>query len=171
MFARKVLLAAIAAAATLVACGSDPPYKPTFQWNGGKSASVPTRVVFENHMGEGFRLKSLRVALDGAPVYERSRGSDEGEDPFDKKELVVWNGSADGDARVIHTNVVYKGHGYGVFAYISGYEFKVESEHTSFPKGPAFDVRIVGYEKGGPTTPIEERPALRFIDRVVGEDR
>lgn len=174
MLARSFSLALVAAS-ILSACGSEPPYKPTFQWNGkpggAAQAIVPTRLVWENHMGEGFRLKSITVTMDGARVYERARGSDAEADGLDAKELVVWNGNAADEPHVIHTSAIYKGHGYGVFAYISGYEFKVDGEHTSFPRGPAFDVRIVGHEKGGPTTPIEERPAIRFIDRVVGGDR
>jgi hypothetical protein len=28
-------------------------------------------------------------------------------------------------------------------------------------------IRVVGYEKGGPTSPLEERPAIRYIERVT----
>ena len=34
------------------------------------------------------------------------------------------------------------------------------------PEGRAVTVRVVGYEKGGPTAPLEERPAIRYIERV-----
>jgi hypothetical protein len=32
-------------------------------------------------------------------------------------------------------------------------------------------VRVVGYEKGGPTAPLEERPAIRYVERVAERSR
>ena len=61
----------------------------------------------------------------------------------------------------------YRGHGYGIFSYLKGYRFKVSSSHTfTAAEGKATTLRVVGYEKGGPTAPLEERPAVRYIERV-----
>ena len=62
----------------------------------------------------------------------------------------------------------YRGHGYGIFSYLKGYRFKVQLEpHVhGAPKARATTLRVVGYEKGGPTAPLEERPAIRYIERV-----
>lgn len=162
---------AVVLGAALVGCSSEPPYQLKHASNPGVRTAVPTQIVWENHMGDGFRLQSIAVKVDGQPVYTKTRGSDDGTDGLDQKELLVWTGNADDEPHVVRADVVYKGHGSGVFVYLKGYEFKVAGEHTSFPKGPSLDVRIVGYEKGGPTTAIEERPAIRFIDRVGGEGR
>ena len=27
-------------------------------------------------------------------------------------------------------------------------------------------LRVIAYEKGGPTAPLEERPAIRYLERV-----
>jgi len=65
-----------------------------------------------------------------------------------------------------------RGHGYGVFAYLKGYRFKVRSTYTfAVPEGRISTLYVVGYEKGGPTTPLEERPAVRYIERVERQTR
>ncbi len=64
-------------------------------------------------------------------------------------------------------NLEYRGHGYGIFSYLKGYRFRVRSSYTfSAPEGKAITIRVVGYEKGGPTAPLEERPAIRYMERV-----
>jgi hypothetical protein len=64
-------------------------------------------------------------------------------------------------------NLEYRGHGYGMFNYLKGYRFKVRSTYSfTAPEGKAVTVRFLGYEQGGPATPIEERPAVRFVERV-----
>ena len=37
--------------------------------------------------------------------------------------------------------------------------------------GRGVTLRVVGYEKGGPTAPLEERPAIRYIERVMERGR
>ena len=32
-------------------------------------------------------------------------------------------------------------------------------------------INVVGFEKGGPTAPLEERPAIRYIERMQGTNR
>ena len=69
------------------------------------------------------------------------------------------------------TNLEYRGHGYGIFSYLKGYRFRVRSSHTfSAPEGRRVSVRVVAYEKGGPTAPLEERPAVRYVveDEEIG---
>ena len=34
-------------------------------------------------------------------------------------------------------------------------------------EGKTSRLRILAYEKGGVTTPLEERPAIRYLERVV----
>ena len=36
----------------------------------------------------------------------------------------------------------------------------------SAPEGKAVNVRVVAYEKGGPTAPLEERPAVRYQETI-----
>ncbi|MCA9602180.1 MAG: dihydrolipoamide acetyltransferase, partial [Myxococcales bacterium] len=65
-------------------------------------------------------------------------------------------------------NLEYQGYGHGVFTYLKGYRFKVKSSHTfTVPEGRSGTIRVVGYEKGGPTAPLEERPAVRYVERLA----
>jgi hypothetical protein len=44
----------------------------------------------------------------------------------------------------------------------------VRSAHAfTAPEGKAVHLRVVAYEKGGPTAPLEERPAVRYQERVL----
>jgi hypothetical protein len=66
----------------------------------------------------------------------------------------------------------YRGHGYGIFSYLKGYRFRVRSNYSfTAPEGKAITIRVVGYEKGGPTAPLEERPAIRYMERIQATRR
>ncbi|MEM9691107.1 MAG: hypothetical protein AAGA56_01055, partial [Myxococcota bacterium] len=61
-----------------------------------------------------------------------------------------------------------QGNGYGVFSYLRGYRFEVRSSHSfTAVEGKTTRLRILAYEKGGVTTPIEERPAVRYLEKVI----
>jgi len=130
----------------------------------GVVAGSHARIVHENKMGNSYKLVKVLYALDGAPILNKADeegGIGEGE-PFD-----VYNGSIVPGEHTLTVQLEYRGHGYGIFSYLKGYRFKVNSSHTfTAPEGKAASLRIVGYEKGGPTAPLEERPAVRYIERV-----
>jgi hypothetical protein len=133
----------------------------------GVVAGSQAQIVHENKMGNSYQLVKVVYALDGAPIFNRV--DDEGglgeQDRFD-----VYNGSIVPGEHTLTVQLEYRGHGYGIFSYLKGYRFKVSSSHTfTAPEGKAASVRIVTYEKGGPTAPLEERPAVRYIDRVEGQ--
>ena len=85
----------------------------------------------------------------------------------DRDEFQVYNGSIVPGEHTLTVNLEYRGHGYGIFSYLKGYRFKVRSNYSfTAPEGRAVTVRVVGYEKGGPTAPLEERPAIRYQEEV-----
>jgi hypothetical protein len=56
-----------------------------------------------------------------------------------------------------------RGHGYGVFSYLRGYKFNVPATHSfTVTEGKAIKLEAVVWEKGDVTTPLEERPAIRW---------
>ena len=118
-------------------------------------------------MSESFRAEAITVTLDGGTMVNLKKERTDGADPLDGKTFELWSDRVYDIPHVLRAKVVYRGHGYGVFAYMSGYTFPVDADYTVFPKAPATEVRMIGYEKGGATTPVEERPALRFVDRVL----
>jgi hypothetical protein len=57
-----------------------------------------------------------------------------------------------------------------VFSYLEGYKFTVSSSYTfSAEPGKVTTVKVVGYEKGGITTDLKDRPAVRYDVEVNRE--
>ncbi|MCA9583231.1 MAG: dihydrolipoamide acetyltransferase, partial [Myxococcales bacterium] len=89
----------------------------------------------------------------------------------DREQFDVYNGSIVPGEHTLTVNLEYRGHGHGVFTYLKGYRFKVRSNYSfNAPEGRSVTVKVVGYEKGGPTAPLEERPAIRYIEHIAGAD-
>ena len=67
-----------------------------------------------------------------------------------------------------------RGHGEGVFSYLRGYSFEVKSTHSfKVPAGKTLRLNIVAWERGGATTPLDQRPTLRFDSKLttgLGQD-
>ena len=119
----------------------------------------------QNEMGNSFRLMRSVYALDGAPILTRA---DEEGSHADLHEFPVYNGQIGAGDHTLTVNLEYQGNGFGIFSYVKGYTFRVRSTQSfSVPDGKAIEIRVVGYEKGGPTTPPEERPAVRYIQRIM----
>ena len=123
-----------------------------------------TVVLFENHMSQSYRLVRAVFAIDGAPIFNKA---DEGGSLGEQKEFEVYNGSIVPGEHTLTVNLEYRGHGFGVFSYLKGYRFRVRSTYTFLvPEGKQATIEVLGYEKGGPTTPLEERPAIRYVERI-----
>ena len=135
---------------------------------GGDLSSGARAVLFHrNEMGNSFVLESVAYALDGAPIFTRT---DESEDLAKRDELEIFNGRIVPGQHQIAVRLVYRGHGYGVFSYLEGYRFKVQSSYTfNAEPGKVTTVRVVGFEKGGLTTDLQDRPAVRY-DLETGRD-
>jgi len=131
----------------------------------GAVSGSQSRLIHENKMGSSYLLVKAVYALDGAPVFNKS---DEEGGLDDKETFDIYNGSMVPGEHTITANLEYSGKGFGIFSYLKGYRFKVKSSHTfNAPEGKAITVRVVSYEKGGPTAPLEERPAIRYVERVT----
>ncbi len=135
----------------------------------GVVAGAQAIIVHENRMSSSYRLVKAVYALDGAPIFNKA---DEEGTLSDREEFQVYNGSIVPGEHTLTVNLEYRGHGYGIFSYLKGYRFKVRSNYNfTAPEGRAVTVRVVGYEKGGPTAPLEERPAIRYQERVGARGR
>jgi len=125
-------------------------------------------LVHRNEMGSSFYLESVSYALDGAPVYSKA---DQGGDLEKREEFEVFNGRIVPGNHQLSVQFVYRGHGYGVFSYLEGYKFKVQSAYTfNAEPGKALTVKVVGFEKGGITTELKDRPAVRYDVDVQREE-
>ncbi|MEE2900691.1 MAG: dihydrolipoamide acetyltransferase [Myxococcota bacterium] len=126
----------------------------------GALAGAKAKIVHRNEMGTGFVLESVSYALDGAPIFTKT---DTDGDLNDVAEIELFNGSIVPGNHNLSVNMVYRGSGYGVFSYVKGYSFKIRSSYAfTAEEGKVTSVRIVGYEKGGITTDLKDRPAVRY---------
>ena len=123
---------------------------------GGIGASAT--IVHNNKMGGSFRLIKLIYALDGTQIFAR------GDDSLhSKKSIDILTGPVAPGSHTISVYALYRGHGYGVFKYLNKYRFKVRSSHTfTATEGKAARIEVIGFERGGVTTPLEKRPAIDF---------
>lgn len=127
---------------------------------GGGTGALAT-IAHQNKMGSSFRLIKLTYALDGTQVFARS--DDTAASLYKTKSLDVFSGPIGPGAHTLVVTATYRGHGYGVFKYLSKYTYQAKETYTfSVEEGKATKVEVVGYEKGGATTPMEKRPAIEF---------
>src|SRR5262249_28730422 len=82
-----------------------------------------------------------------------------------RQEVPVFDIAVPPGPHVLQVLLRYQGNGYGVFSYLRGYKFDVRSIHSlDVAPGALTVVTVMGHEKGGLTTPLEERPAVRWIE-------
>jgi len=127
-------------------------------------AGAKAVLIHRNEMGSSFKLVKAVFTLDGAPIFNKV---DEEGNLGDQEERVIFDGSIVPGEHNLSVNLEYRGHGYGIFSYLKGYRFKVRSSHAfTSAEGKTITVRTVGYERGDPTTPLEDRPSIRYNERV-----
>ena len=128
---------------------------------GGNLASGAQAVIYHrNEMGATFVLESVAYALDGAPLYTKV---DTQGDLDKRQEFEIFNGRIVPGNHQIAVRMVYRGSGFGIFSYLEGYKFKLQNTQTFNAEASKITtVKVVGYEKGGITSDIKDRPGIRF---------
>ncbi len=130
----------------------------------GVTAAARAEIVFENDMSSAFRLRRIVALYDGAPLATKT---DERDQIGDQKEIPLYAELVQPGDHTVQVLLEYQGNGYGIFSYLKGYKFEVRSSRSfTAIEGKTLQLRVVGYEQGGPTTPLEERPAVRFVEKV-----
>jgi hypothetical protein len=131
----------------------------------GGVGGARAEIRFVNNMSSAFRLTRALVVLDGAVQFNKQ---DESGALAEQKDMPIFSGTIPPGDHTLQVLVKHRGHGYGVFSYLRGYEFTVKSTHSfTVTEGKTIELRIVALEKGGVTTPLEERPALVFEHKIV----
>jgi len=110
-------------------------------------------------MGASFRLVKLIYSLDGTQVF--SRTDDTAENLYKTKGFDVFAGPISPGNHTLSSVATYRGHGYGVFEYLSKYTFTARGNQGFIAgEGKIAKVDCRGFEKGGPTTPLEKRASI-----------
>ncbi len=131
----------------------------------GGVAGARATVRFSNEMSSAFRLTKALFVLDGAVQYNKS---DESGALAEQQEIPIFDGSIPPGDHTVQVLLQLQGNGYGVFSYLKGYHFEVKSSHSfTAVEGKTIALDVIGYEKGGVTTALEERPAVRYSEKVT----
>ncbi len=125
----------------------------------GGGVGAQALISHDNEMGSSFRLVKLTYTLDGTQVFART--DDAGESLYKTKSFDIFTGPISPGNHQLAMVATYKGHGYGVFEYLSKFTFTARntSAFTS-AEGKIARVECRGFEKGGSGTPMEKRAAI-----------
>ncbi|MCC6215956.1 MAG: hypothetical protein IT376_13910, partial [Polyangiaceae bacterium] len=130
----------------------------------GGVGGARAEVRFVNELSTAFRLTRALFVLDGAVQYNKQ---DDTGTLATQREIPIYSGAITPGDHVLQVLLKLRGHGYGVFSYLRGYHFEVKSSHSfTAAEGKTTQVDAVAWEKGGVTTPLEQRPAIRYSERV-----
>jgi len=121
-------------------------------------------IKYKNELSDAFIVTRALFVLDGAVQYNKS---DSNGALSDQPEIPIFNGAIPPGDHTLQVLINLQGHGYGVFSYLRGYKFEVRSNHSfTAVEGKTVTLDAVSYEKGSVTTPIEERPAVRYNEKI-----
>lgn len=127
---------------------------------GGSRSSI----LFQNDMSGAFSLTRALVVLDGVVQYNKT---DDSGGLSGQKQIPIFKGAIAPGEHTLQVLLRLRGHGYGVFSYLRGYQFEVKQSHSfSVMEGKEMALDVVAWEKGGVTTPLEQRPAVRFLEHL-----
>jgi len=125
----------------------------------GGGVGAQATIGHADQMGASYRLIKLIYSLDGAQVFARS--DDAGESMYKTRNFEIFTGPISPGNHTLQVVATYRGHGYGVFEYLTKFTFTARG-NASFTtgEGKISKVDCKGYEKGGAATPMEKRPAI-----------
>ena len=128
---------------------------------GGSRAEIR----FKNEMSSAFRVVRALFVLDGAVQYNKQDNTGA---LSSQKEIPIFKGSIPPGDHTLQVLIQLRGHGYGVFSYLRGYQFEVKSSHSfTVTEGKTVNLEAIAWEKGGVTTALEQRPAIRYSKKVL----
>ncbi len=131
----------------------------------GGGAGSRAVIRFNNELSSAFQVTRALFVLDGAVQYNKT---DQSGALAEQVEIPIFNGSIPPGDHTMQVLINLQGNGYGVFSYLRGFRFEVRSSHSfTSVEGKTIALQAIAYEKGGVTTPLEERPAIRYVEKVT----
>jgi hypothetical protein len=131
----------------------------------GGVGGARAEIKFTDDMSSAFRLTHALFVLDGAVQYNKQ---DDTGALASQKEIPIFSGSIPPGDHTLQVLLELHGYGYGVFSYLRGYRFQVKSSHSfTVTEGKTIQLNAIAWEKGGVTTPLEQRPAVRYVENIT----
>ena len=116
-------------------------------------------ITHNNRMSSASALDQVLYYLDGKKLYFKRNTDDFLED---NRTIEVFRGNVVPGNHTLTVEMLYTGKG-KFFSYLKGYKFKITSKYTFYTsRGRIVKLDVTGYEKGGPTYSLEEKPAIKF---------
>jgi hypothetical protein len=130
----------------------------------GGAGGSRAEISLDNEMSSAFRLSKALVVLDGAVQYNRS---DDTGALADQKSIPVFSGSVPPGDHTLQVVLTFQGNGYGVFSYLRSYHWDLKSSHSfTSVEGKTLTLTATALEKGGVTTPLDQRPSVEWKEKV-----
>jgi hypothetical protein len=134
----------------------------------GGGVGARATLIHHNKMGRAFTLVKAVYAVDGTQIFART---DESGELQNQKKIDLMSGPIAPGNHTISVLLVYRGSGFGPFKYLKQYKFTVKSSHTfTAVEGKQTRIEIVGFEKGGWSAQLRDRPSIDFrVNTSEGE--
>ena len=138
---------------------------------------TPSRalIMHKNTMGTSFALEQLAYLLDGQVLLTKvsKNGSLDQQTEFE-----VVNGPLPPGDHLLEVSMVFTGSGFGLFTYLKGYRFKIDSKYRlKVAEGRLTKLDVIAFPRQDITLGPKERIGIRydaevttFIPELVGED-
>jgi len=132
----------------------------------GVIAGAHAVILYRNEIGSMYTPVQYVYSLDGNEIFAKI---DESGKLADQKEFEIFNGSLAPGNHTMSVRMVYVGNGYGVFSYLKGYRFNVNSSRTfTAAEGKQFQLKVVGHEKGNIlTTDMKDCLDVSYRENVI----
>lgn len=130
----------------------------------GATGGARAEIEFVNDLSGAWRVVEAVFVLDGAVQYKKT---DDTGVLAAQKRIPIFSGSVPTGDHTVQVMLKLRGHGFGVFSYLRGMEATVRHDHSfTLTDGKLMDLKVIAYEQGGPTTPVEEQPSIRFNENI-----
>lgn len=116
-------------------------------------------IAHRNNLRRVFEVAEVTYSVDGVVAFRAD--SEDGIDGVGHQ--VVWEQGVSAGPHAVTASVELRGRGFGIFSYMRGYSFRMESYYgVTVEEGRTLRLTIALIEEGGVNTPLEERPAIHF---------
>ncbi len=130
----------------------------------GASGGGRAEIEFVNDLSGAWHVVEAIFVLDGAVQYKKT---DDTGVLAKQRNIPIFSGSVPTGDHTLQVMLKLRGHGFGVFSYLRGIEAEVTSSHSfTLTDGKVLELKATAWEQGGPTTPVEEQPAIRFQQTI-----
>jgi len=130
----------------------------------GASGGARAEIEFVNDLSGAWHVIEAIFVLDGAVQYKKT---DDSGVLAKQRTIPIFSGSVPTGDHTLQVMLKLRGHGFGVFSYLRGMEASLKADHSfTLTDGKVLELRATAWEQGGPTTPVEQQPDIRFNQSI-----